>query len=389
MLASITSKIDTISNCTPDIYICGDFNIPHTFTNDTYTQTTSCDNQLLYILTDFMMHLNLNQTIHKPTHKDGNILDFLLTNNPDMVFDYQVTPTIHSDHHMVQVETHMTFDKTCKNFTKSKKTSHNKFDNFNFHSDKINWENIKKDLQNIDWRAILSPISDQDKQYNAFLDKCINVITENHVPSRMSKKSTKIIIPRDRRVLMRKRLKLKKRKPTQKIHQKLIDIELELQESYSNERTNQETTATSKIKSNPKYFYSYAKRFSKHKPKVGPLKDPKTNEMTNDSHKMANILQDQYTSVFTKPLPNYDLPEITENQPTLSNIDFSEQDIIQEIDTLSSNAAAGPDGFPAIFLKQVKSQIAAPLYLIWRNILHKAYKPTFENKFHHTHLQKR
>ena len=46
MLASITSKIDTISNCTPDIYICGDFNIPHTFTNDTYTQTTSCDNQL-------------------------------------------------------------------------------------------------------------------------------------------------------------------------------------------------------------------------------------------------------------------------------------------------------------------------------------------------------
>ena len=96
-----------------------------------------------------------------------------------------------------QVETHMTFVKTCKYFTKSKKTSHNKFDNFNFHSDKINWENIKKDLQNIDWSAILNPISDQDKQYNAFLDKCINVITENHVPSRMSKKSTKIIIPRD------------------------------------------------------------------------------------------------------------------------------------------------------------------------------------------------
>lgn len=90
---------------------------------------------------------------------------------------------------------------------------------------------------------------------------------------------------------------------------------------------------------------------------------------------MANILQDQYTSVFTEPLPNYNLPEINENQPNLSDIDFSEQDIIEEIDTLSSNAAAGPDGFPAIFLKQVKSQIAAPLSLIWRNILDKGYTP--------------
>ena len=70
----------------------------------------------------------------------------------------------------------------------------------------------------------------------------------------MSKKSTKTIIPRDRRVLMRKCLKIKKRKPTQKIHQKLIDIELKLQESYSNERRSQETNATSKIKANPKYF---------------------------------------------------------------------------------------------------------------------------------------
>ena len=46
---------------------------------------------------------------------------------------------------------------------------HTKFDNFNFHSDKINWENIEKDLQNIDWHAILNTTSDQYKQYNAFL----------------------------------------------------------------------------------------------------------------------------------------------------------------------------------------------------------------------------
>jgi len=45
---------------------------------------------------------------------------------------------------------------------------------------------------------------------------------------------------------MRKRTKLKKRYQTNKTIQKLIDIELELQQSYTNERRNQEAEATSK-----------------------------------------------------------------------------------------------------------------------------------------------
>ena len=90
---------------------------------------------------------------------------------------------------------------------------------------------------------------------------------------------------------MRKRTKLKKRHRTNKFTKKLIDIELKLQESYINERRKEEFDATSKIKSNPKYFYSYAKRFSKHKPKAGPLIDPTTNQLTCDSQQMANILQ--------------------------------------------------------------------------------------------------
>ena len=123
LISSITSKIETIEGCTPDILICGDFNIPHTLINNTYTQAPSCDRQLLNILNDFMMHLNLNQTIHKPTHSNGNILDFLLTNNSDMIFDYQIVPTVHSDHHMVDVSTHMTFNRTKNHETKKNYTA--------------------------------------------------------------------------------------------------------------------------------------------------------------------------------------------------------------------------------------------------------------------------
>ena len=71
---------------------------------------------------------------------------------------------------------------------------------------------------------------------------------------------------------------------------------------------------------------------------------------------MANILQKQYSSVFTEPLQHYDLSEaeIEDNGAHLNDINFMEDNIIEEINTLSSNSAPGPDGFPAILLKMLK-----------------------------------
>ena len=39
------------------------------------------------------------------------------------------------------------------------------------------------------------------------------------------------------------------------------------------------------------------------------------------------------------------------------------------------NAAAGPDGFPAIFLKQCKHELATPIYNIWREYLDLSITP--------------
>ena len=56
---------------------------------------------------------------------------------------------------------------------------------------------------------------------------------------------------------MRKRKKLiKKNSQTRKSKQKFIDIELLLQESHKCERVKAELDATSKIKTNSKYFFS-------------------------------------------------------------------------------------------------------------------------------------
>ena len=66
-------------------------------------------------------------------------------------------------------------------------------------------------------------------------------------------------------------------------------IESELEKQYNTRRDNQEFEAIRKIKKNPKYFYSYAKRFSKVKSIVGPFIDEE-GAVVDDSFEMSEML---------------------------------------------------------------------------------------------------
>ena len=152
--------------------------ILHIQLNNIYKPTASCNGTLLKILDDFIIHLNLNQIVHKPTHTNGNILDFLLTNNPDAIFDYTTTHTIHSDHFFVDVTTHLNFTKAEKADTQ--RFFNSKFDEYNLHNEAINWEYINKNFEDTDWHDILQPFeSDPENQYNVLI-KTTEKISQQH-----------------------------------------------------------------------------------------------------------------------------------------------------------------------------------------------------------------
>ena len=91
---------------------------------------------------------------------------------------------------------------------------------------------------------------------------------------------------------------------------------------------------------------------------------------------MADMLQCQYTSVFS--LPKEDYSYLDSNHDTdnfINDVQFTEEDFINEIDTLSINSAAGPDGIPVIFLKQCKHSISKPMNIFWRNCLDHGITP--------------
>ena len=127
--------------------------------------------------------------------------------------------------------------------------------------------------------------------------------------------------------------------------------------------------AVGKIKTNPKYSYSYAKRYSKQKQSISMLFDKDGNIHTK-SKEIANILQDQFTSVFSNPLDTnlasaeFSIP-LVQHPFSDSNIAFSETDIIEAIDGIKPNASPGPDKIPTVLLSNCKPAVAKPIYLIW------------------------
>ena len=82
---------------------------------------------------------------------------------------------------------------------------------------------------------------------------------------------------------------------------------------------------------------------------------------------MAEVLVNQYSSVFSKP--STEPPEIEESTQAINNIAITPDEIIEAIEELRFNAASGPDGIPAILLKKCKITLAEALSTFWNKCL--------------------
>ena len=113
---------------------------------------------------------------------------------------------------------------------------------------------------------------------------------------------------------------------------------------------------------------------SRTKARIGPLFNTSTNEYTESSTEMAELLQQQYESVFSKPSasqnPVTDLPDAI-----MDEIVITVEDLISAIDKTNQNSAAGPDGLSAILLKKCKLTVAKPFVLLYNNLLRLGVTP--------------
>ena len=118
--------------------------------------------------------------------------------------------------------------------------------------------------------------------------------------------------------------------------------------------------AVAKVLVNPKLFFSYAKKNSRVKCNVGPL--------SNNPSEMAELLQEQYVSVFSNPAAEKQLPhhDGCNAGPKIGDITFSQADIEEAIDDMNHDASSTNHDIPALILKKCKNNISYPVFLIWK-----------------------
>ena len=142
-----------------------------------------------------------------------------------------------------------------------------------------------------------------------------------------------------------------------------------------------EHQAVEKIKSNPKFFYSYAKSFSQIKSSINMLLDKDGNIVTGKSE-MANILQEQFSSVYSDPnspsivQPDFHCPDIKTPFSEYS-LSFTDEDIQESIKEIKLDSASGPDGIPAVLLKSCSLELCKPIRIIWEESMTIGTVPKF------------
>ena len=387
-LTKLQDFINSVQS-TPEIFVAGDFNFP--FVDwilgeiPTGSSILLSDRKSATALFHFMDENFLQQLVTEPTRKDRNILDLVLSNNTDMIHSVTVQKTEKSDHDLVSC-TLLHPEFLPHPAERPPYTPETPLDDINFAA--ADWDSIRKALDNVNWCPITDQTIDQDTAWDMF-EKTVVDVCQRFAPchSKSSRGSSAYSsIPKSRRALLRKKKRLNSRinclKYTdsspldsktvklQKLNDERASIELQIKVDIKQERIREEQNAISKIKVNPKAFYSFAKKSAKYKSSVGPLLD-ENDQLQSDPIIMGTILQSQYEMVFSNP-DNVDpsaeikMDHILPNGVGLYDTLFSQEDVTKAINKLDKCSAAGPDKFPALILKECQNQLAPVISDLWR-----------------------
>ena len=353
--------------------ISGDFNFPEI---DWETVSVGGSDVSATSFIEFLICSGLEQFVHKPTRtsKTGtaNVLDLFITDDSELVLDVSCENTMVSDHDIVHVSLNTDFNPLKKS---TGVTNYSSFGMFDFNA--ADYDRISDYLNNVDWSALQA---ENPLEFPVAFNKVVFNICQLCVPYKLSANGSGVNPKRKLKCIQG--LKRKKKKLLARIHaiecfhpgsatlsklaEKVSSIDCDIKQRILDFNARLESSAVSKIKSNPRYFYSYVKKKSSARSKVGPLKTS-SNQFVSHSKQMADVLQEQFCSVFSDPdNVNIKPPEYDPVSCCLSDIEFTPSDIEWAIDQLKPTSASGMDEFPAFLLKGCKNSLSYPIYLIWR-----------------------
>ena len=346
-----------------DLVLLGDFNF-----GDINWESLDGYSPLSKRFCDIIFDLNLIQLIDQPTHTAGNILDLILTNIPDSIFNIHIYDNpplpIPSDHYIItfNISTSSVLSKTkgpCNilNFSKGD------YEGLCFFLSTVDLSPCfqSKDIEFI-WSYLSAIIKDAIYKFIP-----VAPIHYNKQPVWFNSDIRHHI-----NCLRTLRRKLNKH-PTNNNKTKYNNSSTLLQTKIRSAKDNYESNLVASFtNTNNSKIYKYIRSLSKSNP-IPPTMHHNGIFVNTDSDK-ANIFNDYFYSVFTQSSPDYLPPSDTATVPI--NITISEEDVYNALINLDTTKATGPDNIPPIVLSKCASVLCQPLCYLFSLTLKYGYLPT-------------
>jgi hypothetical protein len=362
-LGQILDKLDHNS----PIILGGDFNAGD-IDWDTNTVTPGSDRKALCEeLLSVLDNNHLEQLQREPTRGEA-VLDLYCTNRPGLIKSLNTVPGI-SDHNIILADSDLQAKLTKKPKRCIKQWS------------KADWDTIRSEttayrdefLTNYQQR-------DVETNYNDFCNH-INNVTTKHVPTKT--RGTRWNVPwitnKTKRMTRKKQRLFNRAKKTGREHHwaQYRSFKKATTKALNKARWDyiNGILQTSLDEGNSKPFWRYVYSQKNDRTGVAPLRDG--SGLVCDSRSKAEILNNQFTSVFT--VEDSDSSNTVMEGPSCPPIDhlvINPKGVEKLLHNLQPNKAAGPDYVSCKILKELAAELAPVLSAIFSQSLHSSKLPS-------------
>ena len=364
--------LNTLFNSDQSVILCGDFNFPdidwNLLSGSSFQSNAFCE---------FVYHFNLSQLILSPTHIHGNVLDLVLTNDPNLVSNILVAcdntqPPI-SDH--LKITFHISYAIPPKSKEKVR---------YVFDYSRADWLGFTEYLSDFDFDIPMHS-SNLDFIWNIFKQIVLDAATL-FIPQFRSKSSPSPVwftpFIRHKLNIVHSLRKKFHSSPTCTQKEKLDSAELELQSLMSAAKADFEHQLIDSFAyHNSNKIYSYIRSLSKQGnfPSVMYLDEASA---FTDLQK-AEFFNQYFHSVFSTSSFRILSTDSLPSPPTdcLCQINVKESDVLEVLESLDTTKAAGSDNIGHSLLKYGSYALAAPLLHLFSMCLQQHDIPT-EWKLH-------
>ena len=307
----------------------------------------------------------MKQLVKEPTREE-NILDLYATNRPGLVTSVQTIPGF-ADHHTVIVDS----DIKLRLSKKPRRTV--------YQWSKATWDTLKEKTMKFQQDFLQTYAGrDVDSNYSAFCSHVENIMKD--IPSKLSKSRRDVpwMTTRVKRLCRKKQRIFNKAKRTKKeqhwtqYRQLKKTTEKALKTARWDYINNILQTSLDEGNTKPFWRHIYSQRMERSG--VAPLKEKGT--LFSGSQDKAEILNRQFTSVFTPEEPDCETTVSGPSYPPLKDLVINVKGVEKLLTTIQPNKAAGPDQIPCRILKELAPELAPVLTAIFTQSLQTGQIPS-------------